>query len=72
MDIPLIDIAPLAGTDEPARAHVAAAIGRACRDIGLFAVTGHGLAPGATRSGTGGLKSANIPGSAGKSAVATG
>lgn len=47
MDIPLIDIAPLAGTDAAARAQVASAIGRACRDIGFFAITGHGVAPGA-------------------------
>ncbi|MEJ7931054.1 2-oxoglutarate and iron-dependent oxygenase domain-containing protein [Ramlibacter sp. AN1015] len=44
MDIPLIDIAPLAGADAAARAQVAVAIGRACRDTGFFAIEGHGVA----------------------------
>jgi isopenicillin N synthase-like dioxygenase len=43
-DIPVIDIAPLGGADEPARAAVARALGRACRDIGFFYITGHGIA----------------------------
>lgn len=42
-DIPLIDIAPLAGDDLAARRAVAARIGAACRDIGFFAITGHGI-----------------------------
>ena len=45
-DIPLIDIAPLAGTDSAARQAVARQVGLACRDIGFFAITGHGVAPG--------------------------
>jgi isopenicillin N synthase-like dioxygenase len=41
--LPVIDISALA-SDEPARRQaVAAAIGRACDDIGFFYVTGHGI-----------------------------
>lgn len=41
--IPVIDVGPLlAGGDDGGRA-VAAAIGRACRGIGFFYVTGHGI-----------------------------
>jgi isopenicillin N synthase-like dioxygenase len=43
--IPRIDISPLAGPDEAAQRDVAAAVGRACRDIGFFAITGHGVDP---------------------------
>ena len=43
--IPVIDIAPLvSGTPAQAQA-VANALGRACRDVGFFYVTGHGIAP---------------------------
>ena len=43
LDIPLIDIAPLrAGNDAGERA-VARANGRACREIGFFYITGHGV-----------------------------
>lgn len=48
--IPLIDIAPLAGTDAAARQAVAQAIGRASREIGFFAITGHGV-PAACSAG---------------------
>lgn len=41
--IPIIDLSPLlAGTDEGTRA-VAEAVGEACRGIGFFYVTGHGV-----------------------------
>jgi isopenicillin N synthase-like dioxygenase len=41
--IPVIDIAPLGnGSSEQAHA-VATALGRACRDVGFFYVTGHGI-----------------------------
>ena len=43
--IPVIDIAPLlAGTPEQARA-VASELGRACREVGFFYVSGHGIPP---------------------------
>jgi len=43
--IPVIDIAPLAnGTPDQMRA-VASELGRACRDVGFFYVTGHGIPP---------------------------
>ena len=41
--IPIIDIAALATRDATARARVAAEVGAACRDVGFFAVTGHGV-----------------------------
>jgi isopenicillin N synthase-like dioxygenase len=41
--IPVIDVAPLvAGSTEQAHA-VAKALGRACRDVGFFYITGHGV-----------------------------
>jgi isopenicillin N synthase-like dioxygenase len=41
--IPVIDIAPLvSGSPKQARA-VAKALGRACRDVGFFHVSGHGV-----------------------------
>ena len=42
--IPLIDVSGL-GTSDVAVASIAAEIGAACRDIGFFYVTGHGVAP---------------------------
>jgi isopenicillin N synthase-like dioxygenase len=43
--IPVIDIASLlAGTSEQAKA-VAAELGRACRDVGFFYISGHGIPP---------------------------
>jgi len=42
-DIPLIDIAPLASEDPSARHAVASRIGTACREVGFFAITGHGV-----------------------------
>lgn len=44
-DIAVIDIAPLATGDAGARAAVARALGEACRTIGFFYITGHGIAP---------------------------
>lgn len=41
--IPLIDMAALASPDAEQRRHVAARIGSACREVGFFAVTGHGV-----------------------------
>ncbi|MEJ8822073.1 2-oxoglutarate and iron-dependent oxygenase domain-containing protein [Variovorax humicola] len=43
--IPVIDISPLASRDTAQRARVAAEVGAACRDVGFFAITGHGVAP---------------------------
>jgi isopenicillin N synthase-like dioxygenase len=46
-ELPLIDIAPLLAepSDAAARADVAHRIGQACRHIGFFAITGHGVSP---------------------------
>src|SRR5580658_7514496 len=44
-NIPVIDIAPLTN-GSPAQAQaVAAELGRACREVGFFYVTGHGIPP---------------------------
>ncbi len=43
--LPVIDVSPLFGADTAARAAVAEAIGRACRDNGCFYATGHGVDP---------------------------
>lgn len=43
--LPLIDIAPLYGTDSAAWRDVATQIDAACRDWGFFYITGHGIAP---------------------------
>lgn len=40
--LPVIDMTPLFGRDEAARATTAAEIGRACADLGFFYVSGHG------------------------------
>ncbi len=45
-DIPVIDIAPLLNKEPGGLETVAAAIGAACRGIGFFYVTGHGIAGG--------------------------
>jgi isopenicillin N synthase-like dioxygenase len=42
-DIPVIDIAVLASSSLSQRREVAAAVGAACRGVGFFAVTGHGV-----------------------------
>jgi isopenicillin N synthase-like dioxygenase len=42
-DIPVIDIAALAGSDSAACAEVARRVGQACREVGFFAITGHGV-----------------------------
>ncbi|KAI3395001.1 hypothetical protein diail_1890 [Diaporthe ilicicola] len=41
--IPLIDIGPSLNGDEAARRSVAAQIGKACREIGFFQITNHGV-----------------------------
>lgn len=43
--LPLIDIAGLASPHADERRRVARAIGVACREVGFFAITGHGVAP---------------------------
>ncbi|WP_421995904.1 isopenicillin N synthase family dioxygenase [Reyranella sp.] len=43
--IPVIDIAPLLDGRPDGETAVARALGRACRDIGFFYVTGHGIPP---------------------------
>jgi isopenicillin N synthase-like dioxygenase len=43
--IPLIDVAPLLAGDAAGARCVAQAIGQACRGIGFFYITGHGVAP---------------------------
>ena len=43
--LPLIDMAPLLGDDEPARRRVAGEIEAACRAHGFFYVVGHGVGP---------------------------
>ncbi len=47
--IPLVDIAALAGDDAAQRVATARQIGRACREVGFFAITGHGV-PDALRA----------------------
>jgi len=42
-DIPIIDISGLLDGDASARAGVAACIGRACREVGFFVITGHAV-----------------------------
>src|SRR4051812_23895335 len=44
MDIPLIDIGDLGHADPAVRSAVASRIGAACRSVGFFAISGHGLA----------------------------
>ena len=44
--IPVIDVAPLRAGVPSGQAAAAAELGRACRDVGFFYVTGHGIAPG--------------------------
>lgn len=43
--IPILDIAGLQSPEPAHRSAVARRIGAACRDIGFFAITGHGVAP---------------------------
>jgi isopenicillin N synthase-like dioxygenase len=42
-DIPVIDVSGLASGDVDARYQVAAELGRACREVGFFYVSGHGI-----------------------------
>jgi len=41
--LPVIDVAPLRSPDRAAREAVAARLGRACREVGFFYATGHGI-----------------------------
>jgi isopenicillin N synthase-like dioxygenase len=41
-DLPVVDVLPLLRGDDAGVRHVAAALGRACREIGFFYVSGHG------------------------------
>ena len=50
MTIPIVDVTPLAAGPR-GTARVAAELGRACRGVGFFYVTGHGVPP-ATRAAT--------------------
>ncbi len=43
--LPIIDIADLGSDDLAARRRVAARVGGACREVGFFMITGHGVAP---------------------------
>lgn len=45
MSVPVIDMAPLLGADDPARRATAARIADACEDDGFFQVVGHGVSP---------------------------
>jgi isopenicillin N synthase-like dioxygenase len=45
LSVPVIDIAPYLTGDEAGRRQVAAAVDRACRDIGFLVISGHGIAP---------------------------
>lgn len=42
-DLPLIDVSALASTDAAKRLALAAQIGAACREVGFFVITGHGV-----------------------------
>jgi len=41
--LPVIDVAPLFGNDTKSRENTAESIGRACRDLGFFYATQHGI-----------------------------
>lgn len=45
LDVPVIDIAPALSGDRGGKGRVAAAVNRACEDIGFLVVTGHGVDP---------------------------
>ena len=46
-DVPLIDLTPARRGDCAGRLAVAARIDEACREIGFFAISGHGVPAGA-------------------------
>jgi isopenicillin N synthase-like dioxygenase len=48
--LPVIDVAPLFGSDGNARARTAAEIGAACRSLGFFYATGHAITDGTMAS----------------------
>src|SRR5215471_5936512 len=45
LSVPIIDIEPYRGSDAAAKIKVAAAVDRACRDIGFLVIAGHGVPP---------------------------
>ena len=45
LDVPVIDIAPFREGDAAQKQAVAAAVDRACRDIGFLVISGHGVDP---------------------------
>src|SRR5271156_5930979 len=45
LSVPIIDIGPYWGGGEAGKRDVAAAVDRACRDIGFLVISGHGIAP---------------------------
>jgi isopenicillin N synthase-like dioxygenase len=45
LSVPIIDIRPYWGGGEAGKRDVAAAVDRACRDIGFLVISGHGIAP---------------------------
>ncbi len=47
--IPVIDVSGLRSTELTQRLAAAATLGRACRDVGFFYVTGHGVEPAAVQ-----------------------
>lgn len=42
-EIPVVDVAPLAGGDQAARLATARRIGQACQEVGSFYIAGHGV-----------------------------
>ena len=48
VDVPVIDLSGALAGDADALAAAASDVDRACRDIGFFAVSGHGVDPGLT------------------------
>ncbi|MCQ8279441.1 isopenicillin N synthase family oxygenase [Acetobacteraceae bacterium KSS8] len=48
--LPIIDISGLSASSKADRAVVAKMLGRACRDTGFFAITGHGVPAGTMRA----------------------
>src|ERR1700676_3452958 len=45
LSVPIIDIGPYWTGGEAGKRTVAAAVDRACRDIGFLVISGHGIAP---------------------------
>lgn len=47
--VPIIDISAWPDGDDTVRAHIAAAVAKACSDMGFMQVTGHGIVDGPSR-----------------------